>query len=172
MLRQLCQWKGVEIVEGEICPDHIRLPISIPPQMSVSGFMGYLKGKSSLMIFQKYGNLKIAYRNREFWCRGYYVDTTGKNTAAIKAYKQNRLKVDKAIYATSQTMCSIVQNEHMLMGSCCCRCFFFHQRDATLYNQGPSFLRLSPAEKSLCCGLFRFPAHELLLGQSPRSGHV
>ena len=95
ILRQLCQWKGVEIIEGEICPDHVHLLVSIPPKMSVSGFMGYLKGKSSLMIFQKYGNLKFAYRNREFWCRGYYVDTTGKNTAAIKAYIQNQLKVDK-----------------------------------------------------------------------------
>ena len=95
ILRQLCAWKGVEIIEGEICPDHIHLLVSIPPKMSVSGFMGYLKGKSSLMIFQKYGNLKFAYRNREFWCRGYYVDTTGKNTAAIKAYIQNQLKVDK-----------------------------------------------------------------------------
>ena len=95
ILRQLCAWKGVEIVEGEICPDHIHLLISIPPKMSVSGFMGYLKRKSSLMILQKYGNLKFAYRNREFWCRGYYVDTTGKNTAAIKAYIQNQLKVDK-----------------------------------------------------------------------------
>ena len=95
ILRQLCAWKGVEIIEGEICPDHIHLLVSIPPKMSVSGFMGYLEGKSSLMIFQKYGNLKFAYRNREFWCRGYYVDTTGKNTAAIKAYIQNQLKADK-----------------------------------------------------------------------------
>ena len=95
ILRQLCAWKGVEIVEGEICPDHIHLLVSIPPKMSVSGFMGYLKGKSSLMIIQKYGNLKFAYRNREFWCRGYYVDTTGKNTGAIKAYIQNQLKADK-----------------------------------------------------------------------------
>ena len=70
MLRTLCRWKGVEIIEGEVCPDHIHLLLSIPPKISVSGFMGYLKGKSSLMIFQKYGNLKFAYRNREFWCRG------------------------------------------------------------------------------------------------------
>ena len=95
ILRQLCAWKGVEIIEGEICPDHIHLLVSIPPKMSVSGFMGYLKGKSSLMIFQKYGNIKFAYRNREFWCRGYYVDTAGKNTAAIKACIQNQLKADK-----------------------------------------------------------------------------
>ncbi len=95
IIRQLCAWKGVEIIEGEVCPDHIHLLLSIPPQMSVSGFMGYLKGKSSLMIFQKFGNMKFAYRNREFWCRGYYVDTTGKNTAAIKAYIENQLKNDK-----------------------------------------------------------------------------
>lgn len=95
ILRQLCEWKGVEIIEGEICPDHVHILESIPPKISVSGFMGYHKGKSSLMIFQKYGNMKFAYRNREFWCRGYYVDTTGKNTAAIKEYIQNQLKVDK-----------------------------------------------------------------------------
>ena len=91
----LCNWKGVEIIEGEICPDHIHLLLSIPPKMSVSGFMGYLKGKSSLMIFQKYGNMKFAYRNREFWCKGYYVDTVGKNTAAIKKYIANQLKQDR-----------------------------------------------------------------------------
>ena len=66
ILRKLCEWKGVEIIEGEVCPDHIHLLLSIPPKMSVSGFMGYLKGKSSLLIFQKYGNMKFAYRNREF----------------------------------------------------------------------------------------------------------
>ena len=75
ILRKLCAWKGVEIIEGEICPDHVHMLASIPPKMSVSGFMGYLKGKSSLMIFQKWGNMKFAYRNREFWCKGYYVDT-------------------------------------------------------------------------------------------------
>ena len=95
ILRQLCQWKGIEIIEGEVCPDHIHLLVSIPPKISVSSFMGYLKGKSSLMIFQKYGNMKFAYRNREFWCRGYYVDTAGKNTKAIQAYIQNQLKIDE-----------------------------------------------------------------------------
>ena len=95
ILRQLCQWKGVEIIEGEVCPDHIHLLLSIPPKISVSSFMGYLKGKSSLMIFQKYGNMKFAYRNREFWCRGYYVDTARKNTKAIQAYIQNQLKIDQ-----------------------------------------------------------------------------
>lgn len=83
IIKTLCQWKGVEIIEGEICPDHIHLLLSILPKMSVLGFMGYLKGKSSLMIFQKHGNMKFAYRNREFWCKEYYVDTVGKNTAAI-----------------------------------------------------------------------------------------
>ena len=95
ILRKLCQWKGVEIIEGEVCPDHIHLLLSIPPKISVSGFMGYLKGKSSLMIFQKYGNLKFAYRNREFWCRGFYVDTSGKDTKAIKEYIKNQLEQDK-----------------------------------------------------------------------------
>ena len=95
ILRELCEWKGVEIVEGEVCSDHIHMLVSIPPKMSVSGFMGYLKGKSSLRIFQKWGNMKLAYRNREFWCKGYYVDTVGKNTKAIKEYIENQLKVDK-----------------------------------------------------------------------------
>ena len=95
ILRKLCQWKGVEIIEGEICPDHIHMLVSIPPKMSVSGFMGFLKGKSSLMIFQRFGNMKFAYRNREFWCRGYYVDTVGKNTKAIQQYIANQLERDK-----------------------------------------------------------------------------
>ena len=84
-----------EIIEGEVRPDHIHLLVSIPPKMSVSSFMGYLKGKSSLLIFQRFGNMKFAYRNREFWCKGYYVDTTGKNIAEIKSYIANQLKVDK-----------------------------------------------------------------------------
>ena len=85
----------VEIIEGEVCPDHIHLLLSIPPKMSVSGFMGYLKGKSSLIIFQRFGDMKFAYRNREFWCKGYYVDTVGKNTKAIKEYIENQLKTDR-----------------------------------------------------------------------------
>ena len=95
IIRKLCDWKGVEIVEGEVCPDHIHILVKIPPKMSVSSFMGYLKGKSSLIIFQKWGNMKLAYRNREFWCRGYYVDTVGKNTAAIKEYIATQLKQDR-----------------------------------------------------------------------------
>ena len=95
ILRKLCQWKGVEVLEGEICPDHIHILVRIPPKMSVSGFMGYLKGKSATIIFQKWGNMKFAYRNREFWCKGYYVDTVGKNTQAIAEYVKNQLKMDK-----------------------------------------------------------------------------
>ena len=95
ILRKLSQWKGVEIIEGEVCPDHIHMYVNIPPKMSVAGFMGYLKGKSSLMIFRKRGNMKLAYRNREFWCKGYYVDTVGKNGQAIKEYIVSQLKYDK-----------------------------------------------------------------------------
>lgn len=90
-IRTLCQWKGVEIV----CPDHIHLLLSLLPKISVLSFMGYLKGKSGLMLFQKYGNMKFAYRNREFWCKWYYVDTIGKNTKAIQEYISNQLKVDR-----------------------------------------------------------------------------
>ena len=95
ILRELCRWKGVEIVEAEVCPDHIHMLLEIPPKMSVSGFMGFLKGKSSLMIYQKWGNIKFKYRNRQFWRRGYYVDTIGKNAKAIKEYIANQLKQDK-----------------------------------------------------------------------------
>ena len=95
ILRQLYQWKGVEIIEGEVCPDHIHMLVSIPPKISVSGFMGYLKGKSALLIYQRWGNMKFAYRNREFWCKGYYVDTVGKNTKAIKEYIADQLRRDK-----------------------------------------------------------------------------
>ncbi|MDE5896475.1 MAG: IS200/IS605 family transposase [Clostridia bacterium] len=94
-IRELCRWKGVEIIEGEMAVDHVHLLLMIPPKMSVSGFMGYLKGKSSLIIYQKFGQAKFEYRCREFWCRGYYVDTTGKNTEVIKKYIANQLKQDK-----------------------------------------------------------------------------
>ena len=95
ILRTICGWKGVEIIEGEVCPDHVHLLLSIQPKMSVSYFVGYLKGKSSLMMFQRFGNMKFAYRNREFWCKRYYVDTVGKNTTAIKEYIANQLERDK-----------------------------------------------------------------------------
>ena len=94
IIKQLCSYKGVEIIEGHLMPDHIHMLVRIPPKYSVSEIVGYLKGKSSLMIFEKHANLKYKYGNRHFWCRGYYVDTVGKNTAAIKAYIQNQIKED------------------------------------------------------------------------------
>lgn len=95
ILREHCKWKGVNIIEAEVCPAHIHMLLEILPKMSVSGFMGYLKGKSSLMIYERWGNMKFKYRNREFWCRGYYVDTVGKNTAKIKEYIAHQLKEDQ-----------------------------------------------------------------------------
>ena len=94
MLRKLCEYKGVEIIEAEACKDHIHMLVSLPPKYSVSQFMGYLKGKSSLMIFEKYANLKYKYGNRHFWCREYYVDTVGKNAKKIKEYIQRQLQED------------------------------------------------------------------------------
>ena len=94
ILRELCNWKGVNIINAEVCPDHVHMLVEIPPKMSVSGFMGFLKGKSSLMIYEKFGNMKFKYRNREFWCRGYYVDMVGKNTEAIRQYIDNQLRED------------------------------------------------------------------------------
>ena len=96
ILRQLCEYKGVEIHEGHLMPDHVHMLVSIPPKISISNFMGYLKGKSSLMIYEQFGNLKFKYRNREFWCRGYYVDTAGKDAKKVAAYIQNQLKEDQA----------------------------------------------------------------------------
>ena len=95
MLRKLCEYKGVEIIEAEACKDHIHMLVSIPPKYSVSQIMGYLKGKSSLMIFEKYANMKYKYGNRHFWCRGYYVDTVGRNKKAIEQYIRNQLQEDK-----------------------------------------------------------------------------
>ena len=95
IIRQLCQWKGVNIIEAEVCEDHVHMLVEIPPKMAVSSFMGYLKGKSSLMIFEKWGNARYAYRNREFRCKGYYVDTVGKNKEKIAEYIRNQLKEDE-----------------------------------------------------------------------------
>ena len=94
MLRKLCEYKEVEILEAEACPDHIHMLVTIPPKYSVAQIVGYLKGKSSLMIFEKYANMKYKYGNRHFWCRGYYVDTVGKNTKAIAEYIQQQLQED------------------------------------------------------------------------------
>ena len=95
ILRELCKWKGVNIIEAEVCPDHIHMLVEIPPKISVSSFMGFLKGKSSLMIYERWGNMKYKYRNREFWCRGYYVDTAGKDAKKIQEYIQKQLREDQ-----------------------------------------------------------------------------
>ena len=96
ILRLLCDQKGVTIIEAQACPDHIHMLVEIPPKMSVSQFVGYLKGKSSLMIFDRHANLKYKYGNRHFWCRGYYVDTVGRNKTAIAEYIKNQLQEDIA----------------------------------------------------------------------------
>jgi putative transposase len=96
ILRKLCEYKGVEIIEANACPDHIHMDVSIPPKLSVSNFMGFLKGKSSLMIFDRHANLKYKYGNRQFWCKGYYVDTVGRNEKAIREYVKNQLQEDIA----------------------------------------------------------------------------
>ena len=94
IIRQLSDRKGVEIHEAEACKDHIHMLVSIPPKLSVSSFMGYLKGKSSLMIFDRHANLKYRYGNRKFWCRGYYVDTVGRNQKKIENYIRQQLQED------------------------------------------------------------------------------
>ena len=95
ILRQLYEWKGINIIEAEVCPDHIHMLVEIPPKMAVSGFVGYLKGKSSTLIYEQFGELKYKYKNRSFWCKGYYVDTVGKNTSRIAEYIRNQLEEDK-----------------------------------------------------------------------------
>ena len=95
ILRKLCEWKGVEIIEAEVCPEHIHMMLSIPPKYSVGSVMGYIKGKSSLLIYERWKNMEYKYKNREFWCRGYYVDTVGKNKIKIAEYIRNQLREDK-----------------------------------------------------------------------------
>ena len=94
ILRELCKRKEVEIIEAQACPDHIHMLLSIPPKLAVSDFMGYLKGKSSLMIFERHAQLKYKYGNRKFWCKGYYVDTVGRNKEAIQKYIREQLQED------------------------------------------------------------------------------
>ena len=96
ILRKLCEQKDIEIIEAEACPDHIHMLISFSPKYSISYVMGYLKGKSSLMIFDRHANLKYKYGNRQFWCKGYYVDTVGRNKKAIAEYIRNQLQEDIA----------------------------------------------------------------------------
>lgn len=94
ILRQLCLRKNVEILEANACIDHIHMLLSIPPKLSVAEFMGYLKGKSSLIIFERHAQLKYRYGNRKFWCKGYYVDTVGRNKEVIKKYIREQLQED------------------------------------------------------------------------------
>ncbi|MBY0757494.1 IS200/IS605 family transposase [Clostridium sardiniense] len=98
ILRQLCEWKDVEIIEAHACVDHIHMLVSIPPKMSVSGFVGFLKGKSSLMLFERFSDLKYKYGSRHFWCRGFYVDTVGRNKKAIEEYIRNQEREDMIAY--------------------------------------------------------------------------
>ena len=95
ILRTLCEWKGVKIVEAELCSDHIHMLVEIPPKIAVSSFVGYLKGKSTTMIFEQFPELKYKYRNREFWCKGYYVDTVGKNQRRIAEYIKHQIDEDQ-----------------------------------------------------------------------------
>lgn len=95
-IEDIVQLEKIRIVEAEVCPDHVHMLVEIPPKVAVSSFMGYLKGKSSLMIYEKYPELRYKYRNREFWCRGYYVDTAGKNAKKIEEYIRHQLDEDKA----------------------------------------------------------------------------
>ena len=95
ILRQLCEWKGINIIEAEMCVDHVHMLLEIPPKYSVSTVMGYLKGKSSTMIYEQFGELKYKYKNREFWCKGYYVDTVGTNESRIAEYIRQQLEEDR-----------------------------------------------------------------------------
>ena len=97
ILRTLCERNGIEIIEANACRDHIHMLVSIPPKMSVSRAMGILKGKSALMIFDRFANLKYKYGNRHFWCRGYFVDTVGRNKNAIQKYIQDQVEDDQIV---------------------------------------------------------------------------
>ena len=94
IIRKLCNEKKVEIIEAEACPNHIHMLVSIPPYLSIAQFVGFLKSKSTLMIFDRHANLKYKYGSRSFWCRGYYVDTVGKNERIIQEYIKNQLQED------------------------------------------------------------------------------
>ena len=96
IIRMLCERKGITIIEAELCPDHVHMLVEIPPKYSVADIVGYIKGKSSLMIFDRHANLKYKYGNRHFWCRGYYVDTVGKNAKKIEEYIRQQLQEDIA----------------------------------------------------------------------------
>ncbi|MBC8713670.1 IS200/IS605 family transposase [Staphylococcus pseudintermedius] len=108
ILRQLCERKGVEIIEAEACKDHIHMLVSIPPKLSVSQLVGYLKGKSSLMIFDRHVHLKYRYGDRKFWCKGFYVDTVGRNKKVIEEHIRNQLQED--IVAEKRTMMEYIDS--------------------------------------------------------------
>ncbi|EGQ4238059.1 IS200/IS605 family transposase [Staphylococcus pseudintermedius] len=108
ILRQLCERKGVEIIEAEACKDHIHMLVSIPPKLSVSQLVGYLKGKSSLMIFDRHVHLKYRYGDRKFWCKGFYVDTVGRNRKVIEEHIRNQLQED--IVAEKRTMMEYIDS--------------------------------------------------------------
>lgn len=95
IISTLCKYKDVEIIAGAVCEEHVHLSVAIPPKISISSFMGYLKGKSTTMLYEQFGELKYKYRNREFWCRGYYVDTVGKNESRIVEYIKKQIEEDK-----------------------------------------------------------------------------
>ena len=102
ILRSLCEWKKITIIEAEVCPDHVHMLLEIPPKFAVSSVVGFLKGKSSLQLYERFPELKFKYKNREFWCRGYYVDTAGKNAVKIANYIKHQLDEDK--YGDQLTM--------------------------------------------------------------------
>lgn len=125
------EWKNVNILEAECCPDHIHMLLEIPPKMSVSGFLGYLKGKSSLMLYEQFVDLKFKYRNRAFWCRGFYVDTVGKNTSRVREYIEHQLEEDKMgdqlsiPYSVAFVPSVRYINDIIIAGKICFRCYFW-----------------------------------------------
>ncbi len=126
ILRELCGWKGVIIIEAEVCPDCIHILVEIPPKMSVSSFMGFLKGKSSLIIYERHANLKYKHGNRSFWCRGYYVDTVGINTKKIAEYIQKKLEEDRLqdqlAFREYKDPFKGASNKLLQMSGCLCHC--------------------------------------------------
>ena len=131
ILIQLCKYKGVEIIEGKLMPNHIHMLVSIPPKMSVSSFMGYLKGKSALMIFDKHANLKYKFGNRHFWSEGYYVSIVGLNEATIQKYIQEQ-------YDIAQDKLSVKEYEAPFRGQQVVRSCFKQQRASNAVGYKPA----------------------------------
>ena len=144
ILRELCERKGVEIIEANACKDHIHMLVSIPPKLSVSGFIGYLKGKSSLMIFDRHANLKYRYGNRKFWCRGYYVDTVGRNKKQIEEYIRNQIQDD---YVADVFCKSFIHNIAKKKYITLQPEFFFNYFD---FDNAFLSLKLSPVKLRMC----------------------